>query len=287
MYVMLALGMIVSALIFGALLSDFTPGRLVQVIQGAAVVTVILNGTALWKQEPRRSAAELDALPAAVGFREAWMAFAKGGSVLRRLAIVGVGTMAFSMEDVLLEPYGGQILHLPVADTTKLTATFAIGGLAGFALASRVLGRGFDPFRMATIGAAVGIPAFLCVIAASPAASAPLFALGTLFIGFGGGLFSHGTLTATMNQSPDHQRGLALGAWGAVQASAAGIAVALGGVIRDGLVQSGVRPNAAYDSVYGLEILLLAGTLVFAVPLVRPGHRRPTARRRSFASSAD
>ena len=279
MYVMLAVGMIVSALIFGALLSDFTPGRLVQVIQGAAVVTIILNGTALWKQEPRRSAAELDALPAAVGFSDALMAFAKGGSVLRRLAIVGVGTMAFSMEDVLLEPYGGQILHLPVADTTKLTATFAIGGLAGFALASRVLGRGFDPFRMATIGAAIGIPAFLCVIGASPAASAPLFALGTLFIGFGGGLFSHGTLTATMNQSPDHQRGLALGAWGAVQASAAGIAVALGGVIRDSLVQSGVSPNAAYDSVYGLEILLLAGTLVFALPLVRPGHRQPTARR--------
>jgi len=279
MYVMLALGMIASALVFGALLSDFTPGRLVQVIQGAAVVTVVLNGVALWKQEPRRSAADLDALPAAVGFGEAWTAFAKGGSVLRRLAMVAVGTMAFSMEDVLLEPYGGQILHLPVADTTKLTATFAIGGLAGFALASRVLGRGFDPFRMALIGAATGVPAFVCVVVASPAASAPLFALGTLFIGFGGGVFSHGTLTATMNQSPDDQRGLALGAWGAVQASAAGVAVALGGVIRDSLVQAGVSPNAAYDSVYGLEILLLAGTLVVAVPLVRPGPGRPTARR--------
>jgi MFS transporter, BCD family, chlorophyll transporter len=53
MYVMLLLGTIVSALIFGALLRDFSPARLVQVIQGAAVATLILNTIALWKQETR------------------------------------------------------------------------------------------------------------------------------------------------------------------------------------------------------------------------------------------
>ena len=72
--------------------------------------------------------------------------------------------MAFSMEDVLLEPYGGQVLHLTVGDTTKLTATLAVGGLFGFGLASRVLSRGADPFRMASFGALVGVPAFACVI---------------------------------------------------------------------------------------------------------------------------
>ena len=53
MYVMMLLGMIVSALGFGAFLADFSPGRLVQVIQGAAVATIILNGISLWKQETR------------------------------------------------------------------------------------------------------------------------------------------------------------------------------------------------------------------------------------------
>ena len=56
MYVMLLMGSIVSALIFGALLADFTPGRLVQVIQGSAVVTLVLNGIAVWKQEARSRA---------------------------------------------------------------------------------------------------------------------------------------------------------------------------------------------------------------------------------------
>ena len=56
MYVMLLLGTIVSALVFGAFLHDFSPGRLVQVIQGAAVATMVLNTVALWKQETRRPA---------------------------------------------------------------------------------------------------------------------------------------------------------------------------------------------------------------------------------------
>ncbi len=274
MYVMLLFGMIASALGFGAFLTDFTPGRLVQVIQGAAVATIVLNGAALWKQEARRpsTAARTTAQPPS--FAQAWERFAQGGQVTRRLLAVGLGTMAFSMEDVLLEPYGGQILHLSVGGTTRLTATLALGGLAGFGLASRVLSRGADPFRMACYGAVTGLPAFASVILAAPLSSPLLFATGTALIGFGAGLFGHGTLTATMNLAPRNQAGLALGAWGAVQASAAGIAIALGGIIRDvvasAIAQTGSGPATAYDTVYGIELALLAVTLFIMAPLIRP-----------------
>ena len=53
LYVMLLLGMVASALAFGLLLADFSQIKLIQVIQGAAVVTMVLNLIALWKQEPR------------------------------------------------------------------------------------------------------------------------------------------------------------------------------------------------------------------------------------------
>lgn len=272
MYVMLLFGMIASALIFGAALADFSPGRLVQCLQGAAVTTVILNTVALWKQEPRRRglAAEPRRAPS---FRQSWESFCHGGQVVRRLAAVGLGTMAFSMEDVLLEPYGGQILHLSVGSTTKLTATLALGGLFGFGLASRVLARGFDPFRMAMIGALLGLPAFAAVILASPAQSVLLFGLGTALIGFGAGLFGHGTLTATMNQAPRNQTGLALGAWGAVQATAAGLAIAAGGIVRDAMAAVlAAEPQGAamaYDTVYCIELVLLLATLLTMLPLTR------------------
>jgi MFS transporter, BCD family, chlorophyll transporter len=275
MYVMLFVGTIASALIFGALLADFSPGRLIQVIQGAAVVTIVLNGVAAWKQETRGRRLPSQPQPLQPpGFRQTWTGFIRRGHNLRRLLVIGLGTMAFGMMDVLLEPYGGQILHLSVGHTTMLTAALAAGALAGFGLASRVLSQGADPFRMASWGALVGIPAFAAVMAAAPASSTLLFAVGTLFIGFGAGLFGHGTLTATMNLAPPDQAGLALGAWGAVQASAAGLAIALGGIIRDGVTAAMPPDSAAADAtgyivVYGLEAALLFATLLAMAPLIR------------------
>jgi len=265
MYVMLLLGMIGSALAFGALLADFSPARLVQVIQGSALTTMVLNVIALWKQESRSRTPR--AVPQG-GFRQAWELFSRGDDAVRRLVAVGLGTMAFSMEDVLLEPFGGEILGLSVGATTALTASLAVGGLLGFTLASQVLSRGADPFRMASAGALLGIPAFFAVIFSASVQSQWLFGAGVMLIGFGAGLFGHGTLTATMNLAPKDQSGLALGAWGAVQATGAGVAIAMGGVIRD-VVAAHSTSTTGYITVYTLEIVLLTATIVAMAPLIR------------------
>jgi BCD family chlorophyll transporter-like MFS transporter len=156
-----------------------------------------------------------------------------------------------------------------------------MGGLLGFALASHVLGRGADPFRMAAAGAFTGAIAFMVVILSAPAGAPLMFAAGVFALGFGGGLFSHGTLTATMNLAPRDHAGLALGAWGAVQATAAGIGIGLGGIIRD-LVQASSHaphfgPAVGYNVVYTIEIILLAATLIALFPLVRRAHDKGTA----------
>ena len=73
-------------------------------------------------------------------------------------------------------------------------------------------------------------------------------------------------------------RGLALGAWGAVQATAAGLAIAFSGVVNDvgsSLAMAGAfgeavaSPVTGYTLVYGVEIILLLATLVAIGPLVR------------------
>jgi BCD family chlorophyll transporter-like MFS transporter len=176
--------------------------------------------------------------------------------------------MAFSMEEVLLEPFGGEILHMSVSDTTFLTAALACGSLFGFAWASKVLSQGADPHRMASMGVLLGVPGFLAVMVSAPQALPWLFIVGAVLIGFGVGLFGHGTLTATMNHAPPGQAGLALGAWGAVQATAAGVAMALGGIIRD--VAAQVTDSAsAYAFVYSLEAALLVATWLIMIPLVK------------------
>ncbi|NBS63118.1 MAG: MFS transporter [Betaproteobacteria bacterium] len=270
MYVMLLVGMLVSAFVFGELLSTYSPGRLIQVIQGTAVLTLVLNTIAMWKQEARsRDRKPRNGVPDP-SFAEAWQVFRRGEHAVRRLWLIGLGTMAFAMEDVLIEPYGGEILGLSVSATTSLTATLALGGLLGFGYASRVLSRGADPMRIAGLGASVGLPAFVCVMLAAPWQSPALFSTGILLIGVGGGLFGHGTLTATMNRAVPGQEGIALGAWGAVQASAAGLAMAMGGILRD-VVASFGGSLSGYLTVYGLELLMLLVTLALLPPLLRQG----------------
>ncbi|MGG5811067.1 PucC family protein [Falsiroseomonas sp. CW058] len=275
---MLLFGMVAAAVVFGVLLADFSQIRLIQVIQGCAGASLILNFVAVWKQEarnPDRTRGLQDGEPR---FLESFRALRHQGPWNRRLLAAGLGTAGFSMQDVLLEPYGGQILNLGVGATTGLTALLAGGGAAGFIAGARWLGAGADAHRLAAYGALVGILAFSLVVFAAPLGSVAVFALGSALIGIGGGLFAHATLTACMRVAPAGQIGLALGVWGAVQATAAGTAIALGGVLRDlvgALAAQGAlgealgSPATGYVAVYAIEVLLLFTTLAVVGPLVR------------------
>lgn len=288
LYVMFLLGMAVSAIVVGWLLRDFSPLRLVQVVQGAALVTLLLNLVALWKQESVRPMSKAERAAPRPLFRDAWADFARGGDAGRLLVVVFLGTMAFNMQDVLLEPYGGEILGLSVSATTLLTATWAAGALLGFGLAARWLARGQSAYRMGAKGILIGVAAFSAVIFSDAMASPALFFMGATGIGLGGGLFAVSTLTAAMAMPAGTLagRGLALGAWGAAQATAAGLAVAIGGALRDGvnaLALSGRlgealnNPATGYSVVYHIEILLLFGTLVALGPLVRLSFLNPSS----------
>ncbi|MDE3122906.1 MAG: PucC family protein [Paracoccaceae bacterium] len=280
LYVMFLIGSGVSAIAVGSLLRDFTPLRLIQVVQGCAVVTIVLNVIALWKQEKVRPMSRAERDQPRPKFSAAWADFAAGGAAGRLLLVVALGTMGFNMQDVLLEPYGGQVMGLSVSATTLLTASQAAGALTGFALAARWLARGTAPFRMGARGLIVGFAAFACIILSHPAGSIFLIYFGTALIGLGGGLFSVATLTTAMSLPVQGQagRGLALGAWGAAQATAMGVSIVIGGIVRDGLnglaLAGRLGPRLAhiatgYDAVYLLEIGLLAATLVAVRPLVR------------------
>lgn len=287
LYVMLLAGMLVSALVLGALLSDFTAIKLVQVVQGAAVASLLLNMLALWKQEARNPAAT--APRETPDFTSTWAEFIATPRVRRLLVAVGLGSAAFSMQDVLLEPYGAEVLGMSVGATTALTAIWAAGMLLGLGFAAVSLAGNGDPHRLAGLGLTAGLGAFALVILAAPLAAPALLMIGILAIGFGGGLFAVGTLIAAMALGTQTGAGLALGAWGAVQASCAGVAVLVGGILRDviaRLAASGdlgpalTGPATSYGFVYHLEIGLLFAALVAIGPLARRTTTEPVANRR-------
>ena len=131
------------------------------------------------------------------------------------------------------------------------------------------------------LGAAVAL--------SGPLGSPWLLGLGVAGIGLGGGLFSVGTLTAAMSLSINGQSGLAIGAWGAVQASCAGVAIALAGIFRDVVTGMAMRgelgsaltgPASAYGLLYGIEIILLFATLAAIGPQALPNYSPQNANRK-------
>ncbi|GAB4511671.1 MAG: BCD family MFS transporter [Roseibium sp.] len=279
LYVMLLAGMIAASVFYSIFLVDFSPKLLIQVIQGTAVFTIALNVIAMWKQEardPGRTARDRKL----IGFREALADYRRDPGTLRLLLAVAVGSAAFSMQDILLEPYGGEILGMSVGQTTLLTGLWAAGTMAGFAWAAHSLNRGAHMYRVAARGLLIGIAAFSGVIFASPLGLDGLFYGGAAGVGLGGGLFAVGTMLAAMGISKRADSGILVGAWGAVQATAIGVSLLLGGVIKnavnmlalDGALGTAMDTAATgYLVVYHLEIGLLFICLAVLGPLT--GHR--------------
>ena len=275
LYFMMLAGMIGASGGYSLLLADFNPMRLIQVIQGTAVFVIAVNVVAIWKQEardPRRTA--LDRVTQ--GFIEALRDYRSDPGVMRLLLAVGVGSAAFSMQDILLEPYGGEILGLGVSQTTLLTGLWAAGTMLGFAWAGHALQHGAEMHRVAGRGLLIGIAAFSAVILASPLQMIGLFYAGAAAIGLGGGLFAVSTMLAAMSVSGTAQNGIVVGAWGAVQATAIGVGLMVAGLLKDGingLARNGMLGEAmntdaaGYMVVYQIEIVLLFVCLAIIGPL--------------------
>jgi BCD family chlorophyll transporter-like MFS transporter len=248
----------------------------------------------LWKQEPRRPGGTIDE-PATPSFSETWKTLAAIPGFKRLLTVVGLGTAAFNMQDILLEPFGGQVFGLPVGETTMLMAALAGGMLIGFFIAERMLNLAVMAMRVAGLGLIIGLLAFAGVIAAPFLSSLGLFRIASLTVGIGAGLFSVGTLTAAIGCGTPKMSGILLGSWGAVQATVAGLSIAFSGAARDiiaALARAGrfgealAHPATGYVAVFILEIALLLATLIAALPLLGTGGRR-LARQNPLSSSWD
>jgi len=271
LYFMFLFGMGISAVVIGILLADFSKLRLIQVVQGSAVLTLILNLVAVWRQE--QIIINQQKNDKSEKFFLSWKKFISDRKTNSLIWVVFWGTLAFSMQDVLLEPYGGQILGLSVSETTNLTGVWALGALLGLALAANNSKKTVSSVSNAMTALLIGIVGFSAIIFSSPMQFPFLYFLGTLFIGFGTGLFSVSLLIIAMALSSKTNlgSGFILGSWGAAQAIGAGLGIAVGGILRDvvnkialsGYFGSTFENNSiGYIFVYHLEILFIFITLI-------------------------
>lgn len=266
LWLMLILGTVVSAIIVSGFLVEYTHGRLIQVMQGSAIGFVLLTVISLWQQEQLNPDGSIRSKIETVRVRLSLWASVRmlgGEKVLQGLfGIIFIATMAFATHDVLLEPYGGQVLGMSVSATMQLTALWGMATIVGVVTAGLLLWRKQAPALLIGLGCAIGLIGFAVISIASDGALVNPFRAGVAMISIGRGLFLVGSVILVMSLTDVSHAGLFLGVWGIVQGLAQGIGTIGGGVIRDVAHARTGSVVTGYTMVYGISLFLLLTVVI-------------------------
>jgi BCD family chlorophyll transporter-like MFS transporter len=272
LWMMLILGTVFSAIIVSSLLVDYSHLQLIKVMQGSAMAFVGLTIIALWQQEqlnPDGSIkSDLETVRIRLSLWESIQLLGKEQVLKGLFVVIFIATMAFATHDVLLEPYGGQVLNMSVASTMQLTALWGVATIVGVTLAAYLLWRKKAPVLLIALGCAVGLLGFGVISYASDVTLIGPFRVGVVLISLGRGLFLVGSIILVMSLTDVSHAGLFLGIWGIVQAMAQGMGTIGGGVIRDVAQSQTGSVVLGYTIVYtGSLVLLLSVILILAFRL--------------------
>ena len=283
-WIMMIAGIVASAILVGALIKPFTPEGLMRVAFGLAGVTIVLSIIATFRLERGHHVFEETAKAEdAPDFQKAIREIFAEPAARRFTIFIFVSMMAYNMQDLILEPFAGQIFGMAPGDTTQLGGMLNAGGLVGMIVAG-IGGSAFQA-RMPTdlrvwivsgcLGSAVGLAGLALAAIVGP--GWPLLA-NVLFLGFCNGIFAVAAIGAMMGLAGAGEKtreGVRMGVWGASQAVAFGFAGLLGAAGRDIFLYILGDQGRAYQIVFGFEGLLFVAAAALALRI--SGSPRPTA----------
>jgi BCD family chlorophyll transporter-like MFS transporter len=305
---MMIVGFAVTAGTAGKFLDPYTPERLMMVSGTVSLIAVGVTVLALWRLEGHaRSVVEGNTPMTATRFRAALTEVWREPDARRFTVFVFVSMLAYSAQDLILEPFAGVVFAFTPGESTQLSGVQHGGTLAGMLLAAlagrRLFGVGFGSLRVWTVwGCAASCIALAGLAFAGFGGSAvtahwPLRA-NVFVMGVANGAFSIAAIGSMMAlaggsaQGRGGREGTRMGLWGAAQA----IGFAGGGLI--GTALSDVArwvlgaPGPAYATVFAVEALLFVASALLAWRICLPagvtgsdalpvlaGHARPVEER--------
>jgi MFS transporter, BCD family, chlorophyll transporter len=263
-WIMMIVGIIITAGVAGSLLAPFSAARMVAVTSGVVGAAFVVAVIAVWGVEQGRVEAPARA---AVDFRSAVTEMLADSEARRFTGFVFLSMLAYSMQDMILEPFAGLMFAMTPAESTKLSGVQHMGVLVGMLLVG-VGGRAFAKdaggLRNWTVGGCIG-SALALVGLATAARVAPDWpvAANVALLGFSNGVFAVsaiGAMMALAGAGGEAREGIRMGVWGASQA----IAFGLGGLIGAVGVDAGRRMMGADGPAFALIFGIEAGLFLLA-----------------------
>lgn len=286
-WMMMIAGFAITAGVAGHFLDPYSPQRLVLVASVVSVLAMIVTMVALHGVEPadggRRGALPVpDEKPR---FGEALAEVWREPQARRFTVFVLVSMLAYSAQDLILEPFAGRVFGMTPGQSTQLSGAQHGGVLLGMLLValsgSLLKGERGISLRTWTVGGCLGSAVALLAISLG-AGLAPAWPLrmNVFLLGFSNGVFAVAAIASMMalaSEGRAGREGLRMGLWGAAQAIAMGLGVFLGTVAVDFASHLFSVPEKAYGTVFAVEglMFLLAAALGRAATATAPGGAEP------------
>jgi BCD family chlorophyll transporter-like MFS transporter len=276
LWIMMIFGIAVTAGVSGQLLDPFSFERLIAVTAGVCVIAAVLASIAAWGSWGiERPALVAPAVPETAGFG-AVLRDALADRATRRFAFfVFAAMLAYSAQDLILEPFAGRVFGLTPGESTKLGGTQHGGVMLGM-LGAAILSARFGSLRGWAAAGCLASALTLIALARSPIIGGPAFLQGTVFaLGVANGVFAVGAIGSMMAMTAaDITRGtgIRLGVYGAAQAIAYGVGSLGGGVASDVTIAAFGDPVRGYTAVFAGEAVLFiiaAAMAMASTPAVR------------------
>lgn len=278
MYFVMLLSVIAGGIAFSRLVADIPDTAealawpLTNAIWLVVIVALGLGAMGLIGLEPRKDGP----LPARTALDPAqlWGLIA-GNPVARRFFLyLTLLLIAILGQDAILEPFGGKVLGMPLAETARLRSIYGVCFLAALAVAA-LLERFLSKRRVAQTAAVLGAIAFALLMASSVAASQPLFYVGLVLLGLAIGVSTVTNHSFMLDMTTARDTGLYIGAWGLAVSLARLFGGLINGVTRDVVGAATQSAGLSYAAVFGLQLILILASLVVLSGLPTL-HLRPT-----------
>jgi MFS transporter, BCD family, chlorophyll transporter len=284
-WLMMIVGFAVTAGLAGKLLDPYSPLRLIAVTAGVSLIAMVVTLLATHRLEGHADAALPEPVAAAPKptFREA-IAQVWDEPVARRFTIfVFISMLAYSAQDLILEPFAGSVFGFTPGQSTSLSGVQHGGVLLGM-LAATLAGRGADGRRFGSLrawqigGCLVSALMLLGLAAAGSVGPAWPFKANVFALGVANGAFSIAAIASMMRLAGEgrgSREGTRMGLWGAAQAVAFGLGGLVGTAASDLARWLIGAPGAAYASVFAFEALLFVASAALAAQVGRAANARP------------
>jgi BCD family chlorophyll transporter-like MFS transporter len=287
-WLMMIAGFAITAGLAGKWLDPYSASRLIAVTTVVAAIAVGVTVIALFRLEPVRPSdtptqqppKQLQVAPAT--FRTA-LSDAWADPAARRFTIfVFVSMLAYSSQDLILEPFAGSVFGFTPGQSTQLAGVQHGGVLLGMLLVAAAgagwLGQPLRSLRGWAIGGCIVSAVTLAGLAIGGLAGGvwPLKA-NVFALGVANGAFAIAAIASMMRLAGEgtHGReGTRMGLWGAAQAVAFGLGGLIGTAASDVASALAASPGAAYAAVFALEAVLFVVSAVLAMKIAPPTVRQ-------------